>query len=964
MSNKVILIENALEPETWLEAETDDVRAFLYEHFKGEWPDTARLYFDQVSLTSDITPHDAKGVEALGELEGTFYCVVYPAGGVAAFIAIVIIAVIAVTVLMKPAIPTTALRNTQATSPNNELSARTNTARVKGRIPDIFGTVRSTPDLISLSYNTFINSQEVEHSTMCIGRGTYQINDMYDGETPVSFVAGTSVEVYAPNTDIQSGFPYYSVGSAITVPPRKVSKSNSVNGQVLRAPNVNTYKGNLDIYFKYPDEIHLDSDDTDDDFTDFFTTTDSLVITDANFFSTGSSSVENVQPLTTSSFRFPMPVGGIGSLGAIGDAVILGSAVFVVRTPVTDVVEAVYDLSGTFTVASISSAMYDTDEYAIIGLTAPYNINPQWNYVDDYALPPLTAIILQTVGGSSAFNLNGTYPILAVTSNLITLGATSTVNPGWDDLATLPDGRTALSSPILTVSGPKWVGPFVLEQTDRNTVLVNIVAQSGIYKDNGSKQTKYSVTVETEITQVDSGGTPFGPAYTYSATLTGSSVSRDQVAFTGEYSPPFVGRCQVRMRRVSVTDTKFKGSVIDEVKWRDLYAAAPFQRTDFGNVTIIRSMSYATSGALSLKERKLNCEVTRMIPIWTGGTSFTPDLHASNDAAQIMAFVCLDQYIGNRELNEIDFDSIFAARTQSIEYFGTNWPFQFSYTFDSDNLSFEETISSIASAVFCQVYRRGNVLKLMFEGATDDSVMLFNHRNKIPKSEVRTVTFGYGNDNDGVDYEWVSPIDDAVITYSLPEDGSAVNPKKIESIGVRNKLQARFQAWRYWNRIRYESQSVEFEATSEANLLILQERILNADNTRPNTQDGDIIEQDGLLLVASRELVTVVGVAYTIFLQLSDKTVQGIAVASISGRNIVLSTPPRLPLVTAVDTYCRTTFVLVAATSTRSDAFLVTAKDPVDNFSTKITAVNYDAKYWQNDKDYINGVVDEFGNEL
>lgn len=961
MSNKVILIENALEPETWLEAETDDVRAFLFEHFKGEWPDTARLYLDQVSLTSDVTPFDATGVERLGELEGTFYCVVYPAGGIAAIIAIVIIAVVAVTVLMKPSIPTTTLRNTQATSPNNELSARTNSARVKGRIPDIFGTVRSTPDLISLSYTTFINNQEVEHSEMCIGRGTYQINDMYDGETPLEFIAGSSVEVYAPNTDIWSGLPYYSVGTAITVPPRKVTKSNSVNGQVLRAPNVNTYVGNADVYFQYPDGVVLVSSDPDKDFTDYFTTTDSLIITNSSFFSTGSSSVENVQPLTADSFRFPMPGGGIGSIGSVGDSVVLASAVFIVRTPVTDVVEAVYDLSGTYVVASITSTFYGPDEYAVIGLTSPASINPQWNYVDDFSLPPLTPIVLRTVGGSSAFDLNGTYPILSVTSNLITLGSTSAINPGWDFVATLPGARTELGSPTLAVSGPKWVGPFVLEQSDRDGMIINLVAQNGVYKDDGSTQTKFTVTVEAEIRQVNSVNVPFGPTYTYSATLVGSSVARDQVALTMEVGPPFVGRCQVRMRRVSATDKEFKGSVIDEVKWRDLYGAAPFPRNNFGNVTIVRSLTYATSGALTLKERKLNTEVTRMIPLWVGGTSFTPDLHATNDAAHIMAFVSLDRYIGNRALNEIDFASIFAARDDAIAYFGTDKAFEFCYTFDSDNLSYEETISSIASTVFCQSYRRGNVLKLMFERSTDDSVMLFNHRNKIPNSEVRTVTFGYGNDNDGIDYEWVSPIDDAVVIYSLPEDGSAVNPKKIESIGVRNGLHAHFQAWRYWNRIRYENQNVEFEATSEANLLVLQERILNADNTRPNTQDGDIIEQDGLLLVASRELATVVGVAYTIFLQLSDKTVQGISVSSISGRNIVLATPPRLPLVTAVDTYCRTTFVLVAATSTRSDAFLVTAKDPIDNFSTKITAVNYSANYWQNDKDFINGIVNEDG---
>jgi hypothetical protein len=346
-----------------------------------------------------------------------------------------------------------------------------------------------------------------------------------------------------------------------------------------------------------------------------------------------------------------------------------------------------------------------------------------------------------------------------------------------------------------------------------------------------------------------------------------------------------------------------------------------------------------------------------MVPAWLGGTSFTSELFASNDAADIFSAICLDPRIGNRSPSEVDFASIYAARDEAIAYFGAPEAFEFCYTFDSDNMSFEETASSIASAVFCQAYRRGNVIKFMFERQTDDSVLLFNHRNKIPKSETRTVTFGYGEDNDGVEYEWVSPIDDAVVTLSLPEDGSAVNPKKVESIGIRNGLQAHIQAWRYWNKLRYSNQTVEFEATQEANLLVLQERILNADNTRPNTQDGEIIEQDGLLLVTSRDVVTVPGVAYTVFLQLTDGSVQGIFVSSASNRQIVLSEPPRLPLVTDHTNFCRTGFVLVAANSTRSDAFLVTMKEPIDNFSTKITAVNYSDKYWDNDKDYVNGIV-------
>ena len=346
---------------------------------------------------------------------------------------------------------------------------------------------------------------------------------------------------------------------------------------------------------------------------------------------------------------------------------------------------------------------------------------------------------------------------------------------------------------------------------------------------------------------------------------------------------------------------------------------------------------------------------------WLGGTSFSSTLYPTNDAAEILSAVVLDPKIGNRAVGEVDFESIYGARDAAIAYFGTPKAFEFCYTFDSDNMSPEETIKSIASTVFCQAYRRGNILKLLFKRQTDDSVLLFNHRNKVPGSETRTQSFGFANDNDGIEYSWTSPEDDASIVINIPPNNSAKNPMKVENIGVRNGLQAHFQAHRYWNRLRYENQQVEFEATQEANLLVLEERILVADNTRPNTQDGDIVEQDGLLLTCSRVIATAPSTSYTIFLQLYDGSVEAIPVASINQREVVLSRAPRLMLVTDVLNSARTTFVVVANDSTRQSAFLVTEKEPVDIFTTKLTASNYDARYWQNDTDYINGVVDEDG---
>lgn len=956
MSQTVIMIENTLDPEEWQETQTDDVCAFLKLYFNGRWPDSARLYYGQVATERDITPYDDAGIKALqGLTDQPIYCVVYPEGGTELFIAAVVGLFVAVTALMKPAIPNNAVRNQQANSPNNELSARTNSARVKGRIPDIYGTVRSTPDLLSAVYSTFSNNQEIENSVMCIGRGAYEVNDIRDGETPVSSIAGTTVEVYAPYVNISTSEPYIRIGSPISGAPKKITKSNSVNGQVLRPPNADNYIGTNDIYFKYPDEINLENTE-EVSFLESFQPGDSLHISNSTFYSASLSFVTEVIPVNTTTFKFVNP--GAGSITLPGDQVTLNNALFTIRNPVTGAFVAIYNLSGTYTISTVS----EDGSYIVVELVNPAALNPEWNRVDDYGAPDPVAILLTLVGGTKAFDLDGTYTILSVLGKQMVLADPEAVNPGWLFVNGLPGDRTELSSPVLEVSGSKWVGPYTLAVPDRNEVIVNVYAQSGVYKDNGRKQYSFKVTVELFVEQLDAAGNPTGATSSTTKIVQGSRFNRDTVGLTISLVPPFTGNCRVSMRRVSDTDLTFEGSVVDEVKWRDLYAASPFKSNTFGNVTVIRSRTYATAGALTLKERKLNALVTRKLPLWLGGKSFSSTLQPTNDGAEILSAILLDPKIGNRTTAEVDFDSIYNTRNEAVAYFGHSRVFEFCYTFDSDNMSAEETITSIASALFCQPYRRGNIFKLMFKGSEQDSALLFNHRNKIPKSETRTQSFGYQKDNDGVEYTWISPVDEAPLLITLPEDGSSTNPLKVENTGVRNGLQAHFHAWRYWNRVRYENQTVEFEATQEAHLLVLEQRILVADNTRPNTQDGDILEQDGLLLTCSRVINAVPGAAYTIYLQLYDGTVEAIPLVSINQREVLLSRPPRLALVTDFDSAVRTGFVVVQNGSTRQDSFLVVEKEPVDNYTCKITAANYDERYWQNDKDFINGIINSDGN--
>lgn len=106
--------------------------------------------------------------------------------------------------------------------------------------------------------------------------------------------------------------------------------------------------------------------------------------------------------------------------------------------------------------------------------------------------------------------------------------------------------------------------------------------------------------------------------------------------------------------------------------------------------------------------------------------------------------------ISGESSTEIDIPQIKSEiQEKSKPHLGSDAPAEFSYTFDDDSLSFEEQAAMIASACFCETYRYGNKLRLKFEAPQDNSVLLFNHRNKVPGSEKRTFNLGIDKDYDG-----------------------------------------------------------------------------------------------------------------------------------------------------------------------------------------------------------------------
>lgn len=933
---KVIIVPDVYDKSTWAEADVEDVLHYLHEQFAPSFPKNARIYHNDIAQSKDVTPKNSDDIEYIKTLSGQFYVVVYPAiepFTIFAIITGIMAAFSLYSVLTMPKPPTAAIG-----SSNNELANRTNQARLNGRIPDIFGRVRAYPDLIAQAYSIYVDGIEIEECLMCIGRGYYQILDMRDGDTDVANIAGTSVSVYDPETSIL-GIPVYRVGDEFTKYPKYVKKSDSINGQTIEQPN-NAVLESTNVWFESPNLIKS----TGLDFTQYFASLDRVGIFGAVY---GVADVNlSGQVLITQSKKVIIET----TMNIDNPNLFLGlqlSGVFVdvittTGTPPVSETNTV-GLSGQYVVSGVSKTMIPDGFHYEISLSNPELVNENWYLLnDDYS----TNADVTLNKNSNSISLDDTYTINSITSDTIALVNPGAINNEWDKLLTLPNQSTAGQSVLVRFDqvSSKYVGWFNFDMPEADQAVFNLFFPNGLfYQDSKGGLWEESVTIVIELQRINSDGDPIDSIVTYYQTVWAKNKS--QFGRTVFIDLPVKGSFRFRLSRRTPTQT---GKTQDTCKIKTVYGMSDSNVSNYGNVTVIRSRTIATDGALSLKERKLNCLVNRKLPLDGAGA-----LQVTRSAAQALIYNALDDHVGRRSESEIDIVKINAEIEKVNTYFGSSIMSEFNYTIDDDNLSFEEIAGMIASAAFCEPYRFGSLLRLKFEQPQDNSVLLFNHRNKVPKTEKRTINWNEKR-YDGVELEYTSDEDDARIKYTVPECIALKNPLKITTSGIRNEAQAKVRAWREWNKIKYKYVSCEFEALDESELLIRNDRILVADNTRVKTQDGQVMAVEGLTVYTSQPCLFESGFVYYAYFQLPNASLDMIQCsAGPDDYSMTLARAPLLPLVVDPDRYAPCIYMLVKSDEREKQAFMLEELTPQTQMTNTLKASNYDARFYERDHDFI-----------
>lgn len=548
---------------------------------------------------------------------------------------------------------------------------------------------------------------------------------------------------------------------------------------------------------------------------------------------------------------------------------------------------------------------------------------------------------------STSYNYSGTYEVAAVNDGSIVLTST-----GWTTTIT---GHTASVQAEGATEYTNWI---TLLDADRTEVWCNIVAPNGMFKDDGGKWAT-AVNFEIQIQQLNADTlAPIGTAELVTGALSGA-VS-DERADTIEHATAWTGPARVRMRRTTDYDYAFKGQVQDEIKWGDLYSVSPVSKAEFGNKTTIHTITQATARATAVKSRQLNCLASRKLPTFNGTTfsgAFDADgRHISGTIAptsrivDIIAAVSVDPKIGARDLaSEVDMAQIWGVQ-QQLDAWSAECG-QFNFTLDSDNISFEETLISIANAAFCIAYRQNGKIRLALDRAQASSTALFTHRNKKPNAETITRKFASDAEYDGVEFVYVDPDSDQSETITLPLDGSYTKLKKFEIAGVRSFEQAWLRANREYRKLLGQRLSIETGTTLDARALLPNARIDIVDNTRFKSFDGEVVGQAGLELTLSQDVAFTPALPHSIILMRRDGSLQSIPVTAGSAPNRVIL--QSLPSEAISTTYgadgIRTIFSFAADSARGAMAWLVQEIDISDGQYCTVRAINYNADYYAAD---------------
>lgn len=569
------------------------------------------------------------------------------------------------------------------------------------------------------------------------------------------------------------------------------------------------------------------------------------------------------------------------------------------------------------------------------------------DYIKAGDLVRLGTIVCDTPGSNTEAKLEGLYPCVSVSSVDIVLNVAGQTSE-WAEMGSttylIQEDDNATVAPADTIPAT-WTDWFAIRNTKTQRVVGNFGASSGMYKDDGKRKWRRSVTVRMEYQALDDSGTPYGPVYGVEGTVSGRTADQTGVTIVGNL--PVETAFRARARRLTNVDTDFNGQVVDSVSFDNLYGQTQDTKDNYGNRTTIHTARRQTPRATSIKSPKLALIVTERLYKYLGNGTFDSELSNNTQAVQSLIRLLRDPVCGNLNLTANNMDRLIAVQEEIEDYFGSELAGQFCYTFDSYDATMQDIISIIADAIFCKSYREGSAILLDFDRPRLGPEMVFTHRSKAP-GEKWTRNFDTKDRYDSLKFSYIDPKTNIKETITIPESGG-VKTETYDSKGIRNYRQAYWAAYRRYQRNTLNRVAVEFTAMEEGILARPGRAISVVKGSRVSPFDGYVVAVDGLTLVLSQNVSFTDGDDHSLILKRRDGSVQSVSVTrGHNDRTVIMSEAPQEAIYTG-NSALKTEFSFGNEERHNAQMVVVSTVEPGTDRTVKITGYNYTDEYYAYD---------------
>lgn len=350
-----------------------------------------------------------------------------------------------------------------------------------------------------------------------------------------------------------------------------------------------------------------------------------------------------------------------------------------------------------------------------------------------------------------------------------------------------------------------WLGPFLACPEGESTSVIewDLLAPGGLgWIENSGAISQRQVDFVLEARPL--GGSTW---YQYNGYIFGNV--RDQVGVTYQWTLPFTGTPEVRLRRLSAEDTRTQA--MDKVEWYGLRSQLP-HKTSYPGVTVL-AMTLTGSDTISAQtENQVSCTPTRKLPVRSNGAWTAPT--ATRDIAPWAAYVAKSIGYTDAELDlaELDrLDAIWQARGD---------------TFDlavNRETTVRDAINQALAAGFAELTIDHGRIRPARDEPRSEWEHMYTPEN-MTSALVRRFQARQPDDPDGVDVEYIDETTwtKAVVECRLPGDEG----RKVEKITLDGVIN-RTRAWRIGMRLRRRQRYRRWQYSFKTELDALNSRYLS-----------------------------------------------------------------------------------------------------------------------------------------